>query len=188
MKYCSDRCRREKPSSRTDSIETQIERAFVRALGSPPALNDAGNGRKVVLCRDVEARIFGQGNDSATAENDFSAEQTYSEDEESDGGVPVDVSGSMKSESQEPKELTSQQRGRQRAANREKVRQAARRGVVFGFSIRDADSGARNAGPEDQSENADLQSRRRVEAVQGGRAVEASFAKGDWGVRWTGQD
>ncbi|KAF9874223.1 hypothetical protein CkaCkLH20_08206 [Colletotrichum karsti] len=54
--------------------------------------------------------------------------------------------------------------GQRRAHEREMVRCAARRGVVFGFAV----------GEE----------RRKCEAVMQGKVVEPSFAKGDWGVRW----
>lgn len=61
-------------------------------------------------------------------------------------------------------ELSRRLRGMKEAKEREMVRQAARRGVAFGF----------------KSEG----KIRRTEAVQSGRVVESSFAKGDWGVRW----
>jgi len=56
--------------------------------------------------------------------------------------------------------------GQKRAHERELVRCAARRGVVFGFKL-------------DGSEE-----RRKCEAVMQGKVVEPSFAKGDWAVRW----
>lgn len=54
--------------------------------------------------------------------------------------------------------------GMQKAKEREMVRRAARRGVAFGFEVEEG-------------------KRRGVEAVQWGRVVESSFAKGEWGVR-----
>ena len=60
---------------------------------------------------------------------------------------------------------TPMERGMQKAKEREMVRRAARRGVAFGFEMEEG-------------------GRRSVEAVQGGRVVESSFAKGEWGVRW----
>ncbi|KAM0273999.1 hypothetical protein ACHAQH_008056 [Verticillium albo-atrum] len=56
--------------------------------------------------------------------------------------------------------------GQKRAHERELVRCAARRGVVFGFVV-------------DGQEK-----RRKCEAVMQGKVVEPSFAKGDWAVRW----
>ena len=49
---------------------------------------------------------------------------------------------------------------------REEARRAARRLVNFGF---------RSQGVEEDRE---------VEAVQDGKVVETSFAKGEWGIRW----
>ncbi|CRK13248.1 hypothetical protein BN1723_009939 [Verticillium longisporum] len=56
--------------------------------------------------------------------------------------------------------------GQKRAHERELVRCAARRGVVFGFAV------------DGQEE------RRKCEAIMQGKVVEPSFAKGDWAVRW----
>ncbi|KAI8962160.1 hypothetical protein F5Y11DRAFT_357150 [Daldinia sp. FL1419] len=57
--------------------------------------------------------------------------------------------------------------GQRRAQQREMVRSAARRGVVFGFAV-----GNGTVTP------------RKCEAVMQGKVVEPSFAKGDWGIRW----
>lgn len=56
--------------------------------------------------------------------------------------------------------------GQRRAREREMVRCAARRGVVFGFVI-----------------DGRLEPRK-CEAVRQGQVVEPSFAKGDWAIRW----
>jgi hypothetical protein len=56
--------------------------------------------------------------------------------------------------------------GQKRADEREAVRKAARRGCAFGFTV------------EGESE------KRKCEAVMKGVVVEASFAKGEWGIRW----
>lgn len=192
-KYCSDRCRREKPPAHGDGVEAEIERTFVELLGN----SEGGSSRKVVACWDVEAEVFGapvHGSDAKSPENsdsnsgEASSGQT-SEDNE-DGGVPVNEhpvpAASLKWQHTIPEGLTPQQLGRQRASNREKVRQAARRGAVFGFSIHhgteptDASSGSKQR----LNLSRDRFRRRKVEAVQGGRIVEASFAKGPWGVRW----
>lgn len=127
-----------------------------------------------MMCGDVEARVFARDRNASKGRarngvcSGFADGFASSGDE---GGVRVtgDVGerGRVgKSEEGEEERLTTQQLGRRRAEEREKVRQAARRGVVFGFGV---------GGGEE---------RRRVEAVQGGRVVEASFAKGEWGVRW----
>ncbi|KAF2828504.1 hypothetical protein CC86DRAFT_368720 [Ophiobolus disseminans] len=56
--------------------------------------------------------------------------------------------------------------GQRRAIEREMIRKAARRGCAFGFAVE---------GEEDK---------KKCEAVMKGTVVEASFAKGEWGVRW----
>jgi hypothetical protein len=62
--------------------------------------------------------------------------------------------------------------GQRRADEREMVRKAARRGCAFGFLV-GGEEGVRGEG-----------GRRKCEAVMKGAVVEASFAKGEWGVRW----
>jgi hypothetical protein len=64
--------------------------------------------------------------------------------------------------------------GQRRADEREMVRKAARRGCAFGF-ITEGDDGVRGG---------EKGERRKCEAVMKGAVVEASFAKGEWGVRW----
>ncbi|MCJ1282238.1 hypothetical protein MMC26_001561 [Xylographa opegraphella] len=78
-------------------------------------------------------------------------------------------------------DLEARRAGQQRAEERELVRQAARRGVAFGFVVGPApDHGRSRTGPQPAAGD----ERRKCEAVQNGRVVEASFAKGEWGVRW----
>ncbi|KAF2687485.1 hypothetical protein K458DRAFT_238784, partial [Lentithecium fluviatile CBS 122367] len=69
---------------------------------------------------------------------------------------------------EETDEMKAKRReGQKRADEREMVRRAARRGVAFGF-----------VSGEDAGE------KRKCEAVMKGMVVEASFAKGEWGIRW----
>jgi hypothetical protein len=62
--------------------------------------------------------------------------------------------------------LEKRRQGQRRAKEREMTKCAARRGVVFGFSV-----------------NEDGE-KRLCEAVMSGKVVEPSFAKGDWAIRW----
>ncbi|KAL6711283.1 hypothetical protein ACN47E_005814 [Coniothyrium glycines] len=84
-----------------------------------------------------------------------------------------DVNGSVGGEkgwaerSEETDEMKAKRRqGQRRADEREMVRKAARRGCAFGFTVPGEDE------------------KRKCEAVMKGVVVEASFAKGEWGVRW----
>lgn len=66
--------------------------------------------------------------------------------------------------------LEKRRQGQKRARQREMVRCAARRAVVFGLVAGDG-----------QGEGKD---RRKCEAVMNGKVVEPSFAKGPWSIRW----
>jgi hypothetical protein len=84
-----------------------------------------------------------------------------------------DVNGSVGGEKgwaeriEETDEMKLKRReGQKRADEREAVRKAARRGCAFGFVV------------PDEGE------KRKCEAVMKGVVVEASYAKGEWGVRW----
>ncbi|KAF2763489.1 hypothetical protein EJ05DRAFT_507076 [Pseudovirgaria hyperparasitica] len=82
--------------------------------------------------------------------------------------------------------------GDRRAEEREMVRRAARRGIVFGFvaqghgmaDIQDKASRVKECkyGQSDKDRSEDTL--RKCEAVMLGQVVEPSFAKGDWGIRW----
>ncbi|TPX06749.1 uncharacterized protein E0L32_002245 [Thyridium curvatum] len=67
--------------------------------------------------------------------------------------------------------------GQREVREREKVRAAARRGVVFGFPVVNDDHTTDNN--DDGGKR-----RKKCEAVMQGKVVEPSFAKGNWGVRW----
>ncbi|KAK3317307.1 hypothetical protein B0T19DRAFT_289208 [Cercophora scortea] len=76
---------------------------------------------------------------------------------------------------QETEEMRAKRsEGQRKAHEKEMVRCAARRGVVFGFVL------ATPGIDDDQVDG----TRRKCEAVMQGKVVEPSFAKGDWGVRW----
>ncbi|USP73962.1 hypothetical protein yc1106_01236 [Curvularia clavata] len=84
-----------------------------------------------------------------------------------------DVNGSVGGEKgwaeriEETDEMKLKRReGQKKADEREMVRKAARRGCAFGFAV-----------PGEAE-------KRKCEAVMKGAVVEASFAKGEWGVRW----
>lgn len=88
--------------------------------------------------------------------------------------------------------------GNKKAIEREMVRRAARRGVVFGFEVEPkdaADAGyssksksksqrKKKESPEPETEETQLHTRRKCEALMRGQLVEPSFAKGNWEIRW----
>ena len=91
-------------------------------------------------------------------------------------------------------DLDKRRQGAKRAEEREMVRRAARRVIVFGVEVpkRDAGSqkgskakakGKRGGGTDDEAEESTTEMRK-AEALMNGMVVEPSFAKGDWSVRW----
>ena len=90
--------------------------------------------------------------------------------------------------------LKKRRAGQRRAEEKEMVKRAARRGCAFGFVVESMDvtgagaeqSGKRRGrmdGPETASSEK-AHRKRKCEAVMHGVAVEPSFAKGDWALRW----
>ena len=95
-----------------------------------------------------------------------------------------------------PEALAKRLEGQKRAEEREMVRRAARRAVVFGFI---SDEVLQREPPEDEvgrkkpkakskktttSESKPAAARRKCEALMNGAVVEPSFAKGNWSIRW----
>jgi hypothetical protein len=86
--------------------------------------------------------------------------------------------------------------GAKRAEEREMVRRAARRGIVFGFKVakrhdspqkpqRRSKAKAEAKGSASETEDGDEETEiRKAEALMNGTVVEPSFAKGDWSIRW----
>ncbi len=148
------------------------------------------NGR-IVGCEEVESEVFGrEGDREGESRSEDSgvrggADEEDDDDDDEGGGVRLSSTNNSPSKAttitptkQSTKHLTPQAQGLQRARQREQVRQAARRGAAFGFPLP-----RRNVGGQEEEEK---EKRMRVEAVQNGRVVEASFAKGEWGVRLKG--
>ena len=177
-----------------DSIESTIEQTFVRFLGTGA---DDGSRGKIVGCEEVEREVFGKetggGKEKSESRTDNGSVKIdgdeCSDDSDNEGGVTLpspttSLPKSTFSSSQQPSPPpppTPQSHGLKLARQREQVRQAARRGVAFGFlSLLLHNNEQMDKGKEGTAESM----RRKVEAVQSGRVVEASFAKGEWGVRW----
>lgn len=89
-------------------------------------------------------------------------------------------------------DLEKRRQGQKRAEERELVRRAARRVVVFGVEVPRREQatqkgkkgkGKRGAGTDDEAEVAVTETRK-AEAMMSGMVVEPSFAKGNWFIRW----
>ncbi|KAK0630479.1 hypothetical protein B0T17DRAFT_222043 [Bombardia bombarda] len=114
-----------------------------------------GHDKRAVIDGDVLARM------SVRSGTRIRPPQTVSEVNGSVGGEKGWAERSEETEEMREK----REDGKRRAHEKEMVRCAARRGVVFGFGV---------GGDET----------RKCEAVMQGKVVEPSFAKGDWVVRW----
>ena len=203
-------------------MEERIEGYFVGLLGGGDEVAGSGTegvgerkgmGRgRIVLCSEVERLLFGSGALSKSTTNELASKEEEKEEEreetasdssseqhrdeqadtpDGDGGVLLPTNPpSLKNAQQNDARTT----GHHRALHREKVRQAARRGVAFGFLVPCSPSPGESAGEaisghgngDGDGESDRKREKRKVEAVQAGRVVESSFAKGEWGVRWVG--
>lgn len=231
VKYCSSRCRTNKPGK----LDRELETAFVQFLSAEDSVQaevrgmtkgqgavrskkkgkqGKGDDRILVPCSAVEDHVFGTHrlsmeesepeSEDVTADTptalppgrlevasfgeDMDLEGNLAEDKSIDGHVLArlavrsgtrirppqsvsEVNGSVGGEKgraeriQETDVMADKRKeGQKKAKQKEMTKCAARRGVVFGFLV----------GEE----------RRLCEAVMAGKVVEASFAKGDWSIRW----
>ena len=174
QKYCSHACRTHRPSTRPDSIEHRIERTFLSLL------RQTKNKGAVVSCSAVEETVFQPSDQTEQQEGLESTNPDATPDSDIGGGNDGEIK-------EEGKKKKRQERGMQKAREREMVRQAARRLVVFGVPTTVSSAVADGDGDHDeQADRADSkdEASMQLEAVQGERVVEPSFAKGEWGVRW----
>jgi hypothetical protein len=115
--------------------------------------------------------------------------------------VDSDVNGSIGGEKgwaehkeETAEELEKRKAGQRRAEEREMVRRAGRRACAFGLKVEGTaeptreviskGKGKRDKLQEVTSQSGSSEWRRKCEAVMNGAVVEASFAKGDWAIRW----
>ena len=91
-------------------------------------------------------------------------------------------------------DLERRQKGQKQADEREVVRRAARRVIVFGVEVpkqqttspkasKSKSKGKRGASQEVEMEESPTELRK-AEALMNGMVVEPSFAKGNWSIRW----
>ena len=130
-------------------------------------LSQSPQAGRVVLCSEVEASVFGGGEERWEEESETLARRHGSGgDSESSG--EEDGGANIPAAEERGREEGPARQGLRKAREREMVRQAGRRGVAFGFEVEEGES----------------RERKMVDAVQDGKMVESSFAKGEWGVRW----
>jgi hypothetical protein len=240
VKYCSERCRRNKLKPKDREIEQRIIALLDGQEGSGIEKTAAhsrvvkGDRRIVVTCEEVEEAVFGSRHDpekvfgrrknsapraiggdhewtSVDMMSDSSDEpkelQPVSDDGTPSAGTHVrppqiqsDVNFSVGGErshaeriEETPEALAKRLEGQKRAEEREMVRRAARRAVVFGFATSEVPTAAEDeTGRKSKSKSKKVvgpgpkpvAGRRMCEALMNGAVIEPSFAKGNWSIRW----
>lgn len=193
VKYCSDSCRKRRLKPLDKKIDGTILALLTSEKDSGIEKTDVksrfrkGDRRNMITCDEIESIVFERksmdaGMDHDRAE-DESGDDPYAVEEEIAAG---DLQGKPPNPTG-PGSDEKRQEGQRRAEEREMVRRAARRAVVFGFSVDQM-----TAKPEDsksrlrtkQHISSDEMPRRKCEAVMNGQVVEPSFAKGNWSIRW----
>ncbi|MCJ1477577.1 hypothetical protein MMC13_006250 [Lambiella insularis] len=154
---------------------------------------------------DVEGESHGSADESDEVQNKTDDVHDVKSDYSNFGAGKVrpsqsqaEVNGSLGGEkgwaerNQETAEaLEKRKAGERKAIQKELVKSAARRGCAFGFLVHDIDPaatpGKKKKGLVDVASSTDAQGqerRKKCEVVMNGMAVEPSFAKGDWEIRW----
>ncbi|KAL1306667.1 hypothetical protein AAFC00_005339 [Neodothiora populina] len=147
---------------------------------------------------DMEGSSGGSDTDlgSTHSEDQASMSAVPEAEEGPDGGIPLCVrpaqskslvNGSIGGEKgwaerieETPEMILKRREGQKKADQREMVRCAARRAVVFGLRQEHKEEKREKGGKAATSDDG----LRLCEAVMNGAVVEPSFAKGDWAIRW----
>lgn len=183
VKYCSDGCRKR----RLGPVDKRIDKTILSLLLGEKESGieqidtksrvKKGDHRTIIFCGEIERIAFNRLQPAVKDEQQDTEESDFEEggDEDLD---PAELQGKRPNPGG-PGSKEKQQEGQKRAEEREMVRRAARRAVVFGFpSDKAYDNAEAHSKPDPGSDN------RKCEALMNGQVVEPSFAKGDWAIRW----
>ncbi|KAF2837472.1 hypothetical protein M501DRAFT_937700 [Patellaria atrata CBS 101060] len=151
------------PQNKTDEEDANLTAASLTA--GEDSLSDTtsadGDAAKAL---DADPRRAALTVDNATA---YMGGKIRPPQEKSDvNGSVGGEKGRAEREDETEENKRKREEGARKAEEREMVKRAARRGVVFGF----VEEGGKV--------------RRKCEAVMNAAVVEPSFAKGEWGIRW----
>ena len=207
IKYCSDGCRKRRINPLDKRIDKTIlallegeEGSGIEKITAKPhskggkAKTKKGDSRFQIGTNEIEDIVFDRSGDAARK-----TEDADDDDADSDGGVVAEVEpevdevdpyavqdkAAMDSTGNKPNptgpgSAEKREAGQKKADEREAVRRAARRAVVFGFPV-EAEM------PKDSQQGAEV-AKRKCEAVMNGQVVEPSYAKGNWSIRWREQN
>lgn len=188
VKYCSDGCRKR----RLNPLDKRIDRTILALLegqdGSGIEKIDIksrtrkGDHRNLIATNEIEDVVFDRSKESTEEGRAGNAEEIHTDPEAESDPYEVQDLAAMDSQGNRPNptgpgSAEKRQEGQKRADEREAVRRAARRAVVFGFASDDKDRA-------DKAQGSDEVSKRKCEAVMNGQVVEPSYAKGNWFIRW----
>lgn len=193
VKYCSDSCRKRRLKPQDKRIDSTILALLLGQKDSGIEKIDVksrfrkGDRRNMITIDEIEAIVFDRKVADAKASDDHkeyeAEEDPYATDEEIPSG---DLQGKPPNPTG-PGSAEKRQEGQKRAEEREIVRRAARRAVVFGFPVDQVEGVPKDNTSKttaDQRASADEAPQRKCEAVMNGHIVEPSFAKGNWSIRW----
>lgn len=184
VKYCSDGCRKR----RIGPLDKRIDRVIFALLDGESdsgiekidikSRMKKGDHRNLISTDEIEQVVFSRSNEIKVAVADGDETET---EEQTDPYEVVDEA-SLDSQGNRPNpngpgSAEKRQEGQKRADEREAVRRAARRAVVFGFQVPVSPDAAKAERSEDMP-------KRKCEAVRNGQVVEPSYAKGNWYIRW----
>lgn len=188
VKYCSDGCRKR----RVNPLDKRIDRTILALLqgqsGSGIDKIDVksrtkkGDHRNLIATDEIEDIVFERSKQSTDADKSEGAEEDKHDSEAESDPYEVQDEAAMDSQGNRPNptgpgSTEKRQEGQKRADEREAVRRAARRAVVFGFVTDEKETSSKG-------QSSDETPRRKCEAVMGGQVVEPSYAKGNWYIRW----
>nr|POE47607.1 hypothetical protein CFP56_00938 [Quercus suber] len=157
-----------------------------------PGDSDEAGGVSDVSLSDPEGEVDGGGGGGGVKliDDHVRLPQAQSEVNFSVGGER----GWAEKISETPEMLAKRREGQKRADEKELVKKAARRAVVFGLLVDAAGredegrGGGKRGGKKDKEHGEEKPTgekvRRKCEALMHGQVVEPSFAKGDWEIRW----
>lgn len=180
IKYCSDGCRKRRIGPADKKIDKTILALLMNQKDSGIEKIDVksrmkkGDHRNLIFCDEIEAIVFERTSEESTEPGAASEDKpdpyvvNNPDDMDSQGNRPNPTG---------PGSAEKRNEGQKRADERETVRRAARRAVVFGYPADDL-------GPPVESRLPEARPRRKCEAVMNGQVVEPSFAKGNWAIRW----
>ncbi|KAI4728288.1 hypothetical protein E4T49_03894 [Aureobasidium sp. EXF-10728] len=169
-----------------DMVDSDTDTGTAETASADEDATDSGGGAKVIDNRGVPlAEALEDNADADVVKIKGRVRPPQSES---------DVNGSVGGEkgwaeriNETPEMLQKRREGQRRAEEKEMVKCAARRAVVFGLESSRVMTGEAKKGKkakDDEDGEVKQEGRRMCEAVMHGAVVEPSYAKGDWSIRW----